>query len=106
MSDRVCVDDLKSAITKQLANRALTAADAARDDDRVFKLRHFAFKFDIKLELSRILNKAANIKNKFLQDSKFDSSILKFRVLSTRNCRFAMRFENLSYDFVKFKRKF
>ena len=51
----------------------LLPADTARDDDCVFKLRHFAFKFDVKLEPSRILNKTANIKNKFSQDSKIDS---------------------------------
>ena len=38
------------AAREYLANRALAAADTARDDDCVFKLRHFAFKFDIKLE--------------------------------------------------------
>ena len=51
----------------------LLPADAACDDDCVFKLRHFAFKFDIKLEPSRILNKTANIKNEFLQNLKFIS---------------------------------
>ena len=51
----------------------LLPADAVRDNVFVFKLRHFAFKFDIKLEPSRILNKTANIKNKFSQDSKIDS---------------------------------
>ena len=39
MRDPVSIDDLKSEITKQLANRALAATDAARDDDCVFKFQ-------------------------------------------------------------------